>query len=85
MSSPASIPRESVDRLVATFCASGEAPAGFALDLGILSTGQVALVEANDGYSLGAYAIAGSPYHDLLEARWAELLSARTAPGGGAT
>lgn len=61
---------------------SGAAPAGYGIDFGVLDDGRTALVEANDGYALGAYEIAAEPYADLLLARWAQLLATRTpAPG----
>lgn len=51
-----------------------EFPSAFALDLGILSTGEVALVEMNDAFSLGLYK--GCPpdfYAKCLMERWNEL------------
>lgn len=51
-----------------------EFPNAFALDLGILSTGEVALVEMNDAFSLGLYK--GCPsnfYAKCLIERWNEL------------
>jgi hypothetical protein len=57
---------------------SGHAPAGYVLDMGVLSTGETALVEVNDGFSVGAYdKISAENYTDLLMARWAELLQQR--------
>lgn len=53
---------------------SGEAPAAYGIDFGVLSSGETALVEANDGYALGAYKIESAPYAELLFARWAELV-----------
>lgn len=47
--------------------------AGCAVDLGTLETGQVVLVEANDGFSLGRYGLGPETYCDLLMARWSEL------------
>lgn len=67
------LPVDAAERAVREYVVSGEAPAAFALDLGVLKSGEVALVEFNDGYSLGAYQIGGGPYLDMLEARWAEL------------
>ena len=61
---------------IATFTASGEAPAAYGIDFGVLDGGETALVEANDGYSLGAYGIAAEPYTRLLFTRWEELLQA---------
>ncbi|CAM2010780.1 ATP-grasp domain-containing protein [Acanthopleuribacter pedis] len=50
------------------------APAGYSLDFGLLDTGQTGLVEANDGYSLGAYdGIDAATYGELILARWFEL------------
>ncbi|HEU4391381.1 MAG TPA: ATP-grasp domain-containing protein [Blastocatellia bacterium] len=68
-----------VDAAVAAFRASGEAPSAYAIDFGVLTTGQTALVEVNDGYALGAYQISASTYTDILLTRWNELLSTATA------
>jgi len=57
------------------FQTSGEAPRAYGIDFGVLSTGETALIEANDGYALGAYQISAEAYTNLLEARWRELLS----------
>jgi hypothetical protein len=56
---------------------AGEAYAGYGIDFGVLSTGETALVEMNDGFALGAYAISGENYGQLLIERWAELLSGK--------
>lgn len=56
---------------------SGEAPAGYGIDFGVLDDGNTALVEANDGYALGAYGIAADRYAELLMARWAQLMATR--------
>lgn len=65
-----------LEAAVAAYRSSGEAPAAYGIDFGLLGTGETALVEANDGYALGAYTIAAQPYTDLLIRRWSELLSA---------
>ena len=49
------------------------APAGFALDFGRTTDGQMVFVEMNDGYSLGNYGLDPVLYARLLSARWAEL------------
>lgn len=50
------------------------APKGYALDFGVLSTGETALVEANDGFSLGYYkGCSPKKYLELLILRWTEL------------
>ena len=53
---------------------SCQAPSAYGIDFGVLSSGQTALIEVNDGYSLGAYAIEAKSYTDLLMTRWHELL-----------
>jgi hypothetical protein len=52
-------------------------PAGFALDLGVLTDGRTAIVEVNDGYSVGAYGLAAAHYAQLLQARWREIVAGR--------
>ena len=58
---------------------SGRAPSAYGIDFGVLSTGETALIEANDGYALGAYAIDAKPYADLVCRRWSELLATSEA------
>ena len=70
-----------IDAMIAAYQASGEAPAGYALDVGVLSDGRTALVEVNDGYAIGFYgkvtpARAGA-YLRLLVARYEQLLGLR--------
>lgn len=69
-----------VDTMVATYEESGTAPAGYALDAGVLDSGETALVEVNDGYALGFYGSVitqrAERYLDLLEARFSELVRA---------
>lgn len=50
-------------------------PAAYALDFGVLSRGETALVEANDGWALGLYgqSLSAREYLDFLVARWNEL------------
>lgn len=62
-----------VAKAVDLLSASGEATAGYGLDLGVLSGGQTALVEWNDGFSLGSYGLDPGHYTDLILARWLEL------------
>lgn len=56
-----------------------QAPAAFAIDFGVLTDGQTALVELNDGFSIGTYGLSGELYADFTAARWAELV-ARVEP-----
>lgn len=67
--------RGTIDAALKAFRDSGEAPSAYGIDFGVLSTGQTALVEANDGYALGAYQIPAALYTDLLLTRWSELVS----------
>lgn len=47
---------------------------GVVLDSGVLPTGETALVEANDGFSFGAYgSVAGATMWRVWAARWSEL------------
>ena len=51
-------------------------PEGYALDFGVLDTGETALVEFNDGFALGAYeGVKAEEYAPLILARWEELTS----------
>ena len=68
---------EVVESALAAYRASGRAPSAYGIDFGVLDTGETALVEANDGYALGAYDVAAGPYTDLLLTRWCELLGSR--------
>jgi hypothetical protein len=71
---PAILPDdEVVSELVRTLNTSGQATAGYGLDLGVLSSGQTALVERNDGFSLGSYGLDPTLYTELILARWCEL------------
>ncbi|WP_395737936.1 ATP-grasp domain-containing protein [Prosthecobacter sp.] len=65
---------------IGLFSASGEAPAAYGIDFGVLETGETALVEANDGYALGAYSVDAEIYTRLLFVRWQELLQGRKSP-----
>ena len=53
--------------------ASHQGTAGYAIDLGIMSDGKTALVEWNDGFSLGSYNLDRAVYTDLQIARWCEI------------
>ena len=59
---------------ISAFTASGQAPAAYGIDFGVLDSGETALVEANDGFSLGAYGINAERYTELLFTRWEELV-----------
>jgi hypothetical protein len=73
------VDEKKVEEAVASFEASGEAPGGYGIDFGVLSTGQTALVEINDGYSLGNYGLDDDLYTELIVSRWLELTHAAPA------
>lgn len=66
-----------LQKALSAYRLSGDAPSAYGIDFGVLNTGETALVEANDGYALGAYEIAAKPYADLLLRRWQELLQTK--------
>ncbi|MBD2578844.1 ATP-grasp domain-containing protein [Oscillatoria sp. FACHB-1406] len=53
---------------------SKESLAGYSLDFGRLDNGETALVEMNEGFSLGNYGLSDESYADLIIARWEELM-----------
>jgi ATP-grasp domain, R2K clade family 2 len=59
---------------------SGKAATAYGIDFGVLESGETALVELNDGFSLGSYGLERSVYADLILTRWTELMS-----GGSST
>ena len=62
--------------------AYSDAPSAYAIDFGVLPTGETALIEANDGFSVGAYGnVPANVYWDMIATRWHELAgpSRRTA------
>ncbi|HEY9656907.1 MAG TPA: ATP-grasp domain-containing protein [Allocoleopsis sp.] len=72
-----SIDLEEVRRAIQALDQAGESYAGYAIDFGVLASGQTALVEMNDGFAVGAYSIDSKNYTDMILARWEELLAQR--------
>lgn len=75
---------EKVDTTIRNWHFSSELPVACAIDVGVLSTGEVALIEVNDAFSLGLYKIACTDnekesqgynefYCECLIERWNEL------------
>ena len=60
-----------IREMVAAFTNSGEAPAAFGLDVGLVEGKGLRLVEVNEGFSLGVYGLAPALVARMLEARWA--------------
>lgn len=53
------------------------APAGYAMDIGVTDKGQTILIEINDGFALGSYGTDPIQYARLLSARWCEMIGIR--------
>lgn len=65
------------DAVRAAAAAWRDAPAGYALDVGVVEDGRTLVVEVNDGYAVGAYGLPTTLYAQVIEARWEELRAAR--------
>lgn len=48
-------------------------PKAYCIDVGVLSTGETALIEVNDAFSIGIYSMPKKVYAELLITRWNEL------------
>jgi hypothetical protein len=69
------IPYNDIYHAISLLEESCEKYSGYAIDFGLLDTGQLALVEMNDGYAIGAYGdISSVDYYHLIMARWEELM-----------
>lgn len=63
-----------IKEAIKKLCDAGEGYNGFCIDFGVLSSGETALVEMNDGYSIGAYSgVNSEDYGDLIFSRWSQL------------
>lgn len=51
-----------------------DSPKAYCLDVGVLSTGETALVEVNDAFSIGKYGMSSKLYGELVTTRWKELV-----------
>lgn len=63
----------------AAVAAWNDQPHGCALDFGVDAQGRTVLIEANDGFAIGAYGLTPHEYARLLSARWAELTGTNDA------
>lgn len=59
-----------VERMVRDYVS---APWAYCIDVGVLGTGETALVEVNDAFSVGMYSMSPVVYGDLLTTRWQQL------------
>ena len=48
-------------------------PKAYCIDVGVLSTGETALIEVNDAFTIGMYSMSKELYAELLMTRWNEL------------
>jgi hypothetical protein len=56
--------------------AEASAPVSFALDVGVVGVdSKTTLVEMNEGFALGRYALDPAVYFNCIAARWAELMA----------
>jgi ATP-grasp domain, R2K clade family 2 len=72
------VDEETVQDAIAKLEAAGQSLSAYAIDFGLLRTGETALVEMNDGFSVGTYReISAKDYTDFTITRWSELLATR--------
>ena len=70
--------RIKVQQFLSSLILGREFPSAFALDLGVLSTGEVALIEMNDAFSIGKYnGIDDKTYAEFVITRWEDLKNGR--------
>ncbi|WP_196888334.1 ATP-grasp domain-containing protein [Aureivirga sp. CE67] len=67
-----------VEKAIKVFEKSDEKTAAYGIDFGVLSNGETALIEWNDGFALGSYNLEKEIYTDLIMTRWKEILSKST-------
>lgn len=64
-----------IEASVNALYSSGRDVAGYAIDFGVLDSSETALVEMNDGYSIGAYDdIPAATYWEVIGARWTQIV-----------
>lgn len=68
-----------VDEMAAVMAHSPNAPAAFSLDVGVLDSGETALIECNDAWALGYYkgTLSHRDYIRMLWRRWEQLAQAQ--------
>lgn len=64
-----------VGEMAAVMAQAPDAPAAFSIDVGVLDTGETALVECNDAWALGYYkgTLSHRDYIEMLWRRWEQL------------
>lgn len=68
-----------IEYMAEVMTGSPGAPAAFSLDVGVLDSGETALVECNDAWALGLYrgTLSRKDYTEMLWRRWQQLLQAK--------
>lgn len=71
------LPRIVVASWVDAYTASGQSPAGYALDVALWPGNRLALVEVTDGWAIGYYKgdCSATNYARLLAARWSQIIA----------
>lgn len=74
--------RRLVSEMAAAMAEIPGAPVAFGLDVGVLDSGETALIECNDGWALGYYkgSCTRKDYVELLWRRWEQLARGRKEP-----
>jgi hypothetical protein len=72
---------ETISSAVRAMAEVPNGPFSYAIDFGVLSTGETALIEVNDAFAVGAYdGIPGDLYLKMLRSRWDQITSTQS-PG----
>lgn len=58
-----------VNESVNTLKVAGESPSSYAIDFGVLDSGETALIEMNDGFAVGAYEVPSKDYAEMVITR----------------
>lgn len=53
----------------------GNEKSGYAIDFGVLENNNTALIEVNDGFSIGAYGLDSKNYFEILSNRWNQIIN----------
>lgn len=71
-----------VEEMVLRLSQDFSSPRAFALDVGVLSTGETALVECNDAWAIGYYkgTLSAEAYLEFISTRWFELTKSCFTP-----
>ena len=73
---------QQVTQMISTMTQTNKAPAAYSLDIGVLATGETALVECNDAWAIGYYtgSVSREDFLEMLWTRWHQLLTVPRQP-----